>query len=175
MIIKRIDRFSRDIKKLERLYDASFPNEERIPFRYLVASLNKDRIMDAYYSDDELVGLTVMFMADDLAYLSYICIAEKMQGRGYGTQILNVIKDEYRNCRIVIDIEELDPESDNNEERLRRRNFYIRNGFMVTDVFYRYYFVDYEILSFNGLITVDEWKKVIRKHWGKYADYAEYR
>ena len=172
---KLVCKNSPDIRKIRRLYDMSFPNEERVPFFHLMNSAGRDRVMHAYYQDEELVGLTVMFLAYDIAYLSYICIEPELQDKGYGTMILDMLKDTYRDYRMAIDIEETESESDNLEDRLRRKAFYVRNGFESTGVFYTYNGVEYEILSWNGIISKEDWQKTIEKHWGKYAAFATYR
>ena len=120
--------------------------------------------MHAYYEDEKLVGLTVMFLAYDIAYLSYICIEPSLQDRGYGTRILDMLKETYRDYRMTIDIEETDSDSDNLEDRLRRKAFYVRNGFESTEVYYTYNGVEYEILSWNGIISKEDWQKTIEKH-----------
>ena len=171
----RISKKSKDIKEIRKLYDTSFPNEERIPFVHLVSSLSKDRIIDAYYEEGKLMGMTVIFLSDDLEYLSYICIERSFQGRGYGTRILNQIKQEYPDNRIVVDIEETEYSRENLGEKIRRKEFYMRNGFVPARVFYTYAGVEYELMCCNGMIIKDDWQKIMRKHWGKYADYATYR
>ena len=175
MRIIQIDGTCPDIKKIKRLYDRSFPDDERIPFRHLLNTLNSERIMHAYYDEDVLVGMTFVFLKDDMVYLSYICVSDEIRNKGYGTEILKAVQCEFSGYRVVIDIEELKPESDNYEERVRRRNFYLHNGFVSCDVFYHIYAVDYELLSWNGKVSQEEWHSIIRKHWGRFADTAIYR
>ena len=175
MEIIEINSKSADIRKIRKLYNTSFPDDERIPFSHLLRTVGSERIMHAYYDNSVLTGLTVVFLMDDIVYLSYICISEEMRNRGYGTEILQAVKNEYPGCRMVVDIEELKRESSNYEERLRRREFYLRNGFVSCSVFYHFYYVDYELLSCNGTVSQQEWAALVRKHWGRYAETAIYR
>ena len=167
-----IDRNAADLKQIRKLYNSSFPGDERIPFTHLMNTLGKDRIMQAYYEYEALVGLTVVFLTDDVAYLSYICVEPALQDQGYGTEILKSVMDEYHDCRIVIDIEESYRDDPDKEDRLRRRAFYIRNGFETTEMYYVFYGVEYELLSWNGTISWEDWQKTIHKHWGKFAVFA---
>lgn len=164
-----------DLHEIRRLYDASFPDDERIPFQRLLKSMDEKRIMDAYYEDDRLVGLSFLFLFNDLVYLSYICVEEDLRDRGYGTAILKHIQNAYAAYRIVLDIEEVSEKYDNYEERQKRRDFYIRNGFTSAKVYYHIYNVDYELLQYNGTVTKEDWHALILKHWGPFAKSAIYR
>ena len=119
--------------------------------------------------------MTYFFVHEDIAYMGYICVQEDLRNKGYGTKILKQCIDKYEGYRIAIDIEEADERFSNCEERKRRREFYIRNGFESTGIFYNFFFVDYEILSHGGMIAKEEWQAPVEKHWGKVAKTARYR
>lgn len=171
----QIYRNYKDLKEIERLYNNSFPKNERIDFERLLRMLDDDRRMYVYLEDEKIISMAYFFIFEDIAYLGYICVEEELRNKGYGTVILNKIKEEYQGYRIGIDIEEVKQNSTNIEERVRRRDFYIRNGFVSTDIFYNFFFVDYEILSCGGLIRKEEWQDLVRKHWGRVAMTAKYR
>ena len=171
----RVDRSYKELKEIERLYNSSFPKNERIDFERLIRMLGDDRHMYVYLEDEKIIGMAYFFIFEDIAYLGYICVEEELRNKGYGTVILNKIKEEYQGYRIGIDIEEVKQNSGNSEERVRRRDFYIRNGFATTDIFYSFFFVDYEILSYGGLIRKEEWQNLVKKHWGRIAMTAKYR
>lgn len=170
----QIDKNYKDIKEIRRLYNSSFPDDERIPFKRLINNLDTDRVMYAYY-DDQLIGMSFLFLYNDLAYLSYICVEEDLRDKGYGSKILNKVKDDFKDYRIVLDIEEVVKNSENYEERKRRKDFYLKNGFESANIFYHIYHVDYEILHYGKDVNRDDWHSIIKKHWGKFADTATYR
>ena len=124
----RVDRSYKELKEIERLYNSSFPKNERIDFERLIRMLGDDRHMYVYLEDEKIIGMAYFFIFEDIAYLGYICVEEELRNSGYGTAILNRIKEEYQGYRIGIDIEEVKQNSGNSEERVRRRDFYIRNG-----------------------------------------------
>lgn len=170
-----ITKQTKDIEEVFKLYNDSFPFDERIPWERLYHSLADDRIMQAYYEEDRLIGLTCVFLHENLVYLSYLAIIPALRNHGYGSKVLKHLQDEYPDHPFVIDIEEALPEADNYEERVRRRNFYIHNGYQSTGIFYHFYHVDYELLSHNGLVTKEMFHNLIRKHWGPIAESAIYR
>ena len=164
-----------ELPKIKRLYVSSFPDDERIPYHRLVSMLGSTRVMHAYYDDGQFIGMTYIFLFRDIAYLGYIAVEEELRGKGFGTSILNMLCDMYPAYRIAIDIEEPDAEADNAQERVKRRNFYTANRFEGTGIFYRFYHMDYEILSRNGIVTKDEWHALITEHWEPFAGSAKYK
>ena len=175
LIFKRVDRTVEDLETIRGLYDRSFPDNERIPFDWLLKSKDPLQEMCAAYEDKMFVGMYYLYFKDELIYLSYICVMEELRDLGYGSKILSKIKDRYLDRRIVIDIEEVREGDKDHEHELKRRAFYLKNGFFSTEIFYHIYGVDYELLSFGGKVNKDEWHSLIRHHWGRIADTAIYR
>ena len=165
----------KDYREFKRLYDASFPDNERIPFLRLYTQMDETRVFYAYYEKEKLIGLSFFYLLDDLAYLSYLAVEEKLRGQGYGSKILQRIKEDYRDCRIVLDIEEVKEDAGNYEERRKRKDFYLHNGFVSAGIFYHIYHVDYEILVANGTACKEDWHRIISRYWGKFADNAVYK
>ena len=163
-----------DLNLIEELYDISFPEDERIPFHILKRTLSDERLMYAIY-EDTLIGMFFLFIDEDLVYLSYLCVDERRRGKGYGSAILKHITKMYEDKRIVLDIEEVKTDSENYNERKKRKDFYLHNGYQSTGIFYHIYDVDYELLSRGGTVTKEQWHHLIRKHWGPRADTAIYR
>lgn len=162
-------------KEVKRLYNASFPDDERIPWHILTAGLNDSRRMYIYYDQDQLIGLSYVFIWQDIAYLGYLAVEENLRDRGYGSRILKTLRKELEGYRIVIDIEIVVREADNYEERKKRRDFYLRNGFVTTSAGYYFYHVDYELLSCGGPVSAEEYRSLIIAHWGPRAKKAIFK
>lgn len=163
------------LKEIKRLYNASFPDNERIPWFRLFSQLDESRVMQAWSDDDVLIGLTYVFLHKDIAYLGYLAVEENMRGRGYGSMILKQLQNERKDYRMVIDIEVVTEDAENYEERKMRRDFYLRNDFAPTGVGYYFFHVDYELLSYNGAVSADDYRDLIRKHWGPFAAHAVFK
>ncbi len=158
----------KDVEEVRKFYDYSFPDDERMPYDRLLSMVDTNHRMYVWYDEDKLIGMTFSFVYDHLAYLSYICIRREEQDHGYGSKILQVLEDVHP--RIVADIERIKTEQD--EEQIRRKQFYMRNHFHETGVFYYIYNVDYELLSTGKSVTGKEWNDLIHAFWGKFADTA---
>ncbi len=165
----------RDYREIQRLYNASFPDDERIPFSRLLKEKNENRQMTAWYEDERLIGMSYVFIHQTAAYLGYLTVEESLRSRGYGSQILAGLLDIYKTRKIIIDIETVDPDASNYEERRKRRDFYLRNGFVRTGCGYYFYNVNYELLSAHGIVQAEEFRELILQHWGPIAEQAIFK
>ena len=161
--------------KIRKMYKASFPDNERIPWRILARNLDDSRIMTIYCAGEEPAGMSYVSIHRNIVYLGYLAVEEKLRSKGYGTEMLHVILQAYPESRIVIDIETVTKDSANYEERKKRKDFYLRCGFKETGTAYSFYNVEYELLSYNGIVTADEFRDLILEHWGKFAKLAVFR
>ena len=175
MKFRRVERGCAELNKIRELYERSFPEDERIPFVRLLSFLDDERIMEAVCLNKELIGMTYIFLDADLVYLAYLCVKEDRQDQGLGTRILKHLYELYPGKRFIIDIEETRKEDENYEEERTRRSFYLRNGFESTGIFYNFFNVDYELLSYGGSLSQKEWQGLLVKHWGVRAKRAVYR
>ena len=115
------------LPELEKLYLESFSAEERTPFDKLMTGKFKNFSMLAVYKQDTLIALIHVNNSDDFLYINYFAVKKKLQDR-YGSQILTKLKQEY-DKPIVLDVEEIDEKTTDNETKRRRKNFYLKNGF----------------------------------------------
>lgn len=166
---------TRNLKEIKRLYNTSFPDNERIPWFVLFRQLDEAKVMKAWYDDTLLIGLTYVFLHKNIAYLGYLAVEENLRDRGYGSLILKLLQEELKDYKIVIDIEVVTPEADNYEERRKRKDFYLRSNFVSTGTGYYFYHVDYELLSYGGIVTADEYRDLIIAHWGHRAEKAVFK
>ena len=157
----------------QKLYEQSFPASEQIPWPVL-SSKRSDRLpMIVFYDGSRFVGFTFTFLYRDMAYLEYLTVDETLRGKGYGSRILRMLREILAERRIIADIERLDEDADNIAERKRRRDFYLRQGFVPSGVFYHIYGVDYELLLSHGSLAPEEFGSLLLADWGPYAKDAD--
>ena len=158
-------------RQVHHLYDASFPDNERIPYR-IVTVPRPDRVFMVCFEEETMIGLYVMFFHEKTAYLSCLAVSETLRNKGYGSKILQMIDQMYPDQLIVIDIEQLDETAANSEERKKRRQFCLRSGFEPSGIFDYFFHVHYKLLCLHGLITREQYHALIRQHWGPIAETA---
>lgn len=119
----------RDYPLVKELYARAFPKEERAPWFLLHrrAKQGRGELLIAR-ENGQFLGFAYMVCYGNLAYLFYFAIAEDCRGSGWGSQILQQLIAHYPDKTLVLAREPLDDNAENAAQRVRRRNFYLRNG-----------------------------------------------
>ena len=151
----KVTKESEKFPEIERLYRAAFPREERVPMDTL---LEADGPYDfiACYDGAVLCGFYSALTFGDITHILFLAVEEKLRDHGYGSQILAEIGKAYAENRVILDVEMVDPEADNNEQREQRIAFYMRNGYHHSGISYGWRGVMYEILILDGTISEEE-------------------
>lgn len=151
----KVTKESEKFPEIERLYRAAFPREERVPMDTL---LEADGPYDfiACYDGAVLCGFYSALTFGDITHILFLAVEEKLRDHGYGSQILAEIGKAYAGNRVILDVEMVDPEADNNEQREQRIAFYLRNGYHHSGISYGWSGVMYEILILDGTISEEE-------------------
>ena len=163
MDIERVTRRMRDYDKVIELIDSSFPKEEQLPM-FLLRIMSKRRCVDflAYYDEGVFCGISYSIISRGHVFVLYVAVSDGLQSKGYGSFILDHLKELYNGAPLTLNVEPLDPESDNNHQRIRRMAFYTRNGFRDTG----HTLVDgdivYTILSTAEEFVPSEYGRVLR-------------
>ena len=124
---------TKDYKKINELYLKAFPVEERVPFWLLKwKSKTVNTHFYSIYDDETWVGFIYFIVFNDFLFILFFAIDENYRSKGYGSEIINKIKDMYVGCNIVLNTEVVDENAPNNADRIRRRRFYDKLGFTET-------------------------------------------
>lgn len=157
-----------DMKKIKKLYLSAFPPEERAPFIFIKRrSKKKSALMLAAKDGGEFVGFVYIVTYRDMAYLFYFAINEDKRGMGYGSAILQRLIDMYKGKRLFLAREQLDDKADNYAQRLKRRQFYLNNGFSDMPGHIKEANVVYDIMGIGGEISSSDYDDLITPWAGK--------
>ena len=151
----QVTKESEKFPEIVRLYRAAFPREERVALDLL---LETDGPYDfiACYDEEMLCGFYSTLTLGDITHVLFLAVEETLRGHGYGSQILDEIRRAYPNKRVILDVEMPDSEAENQEQRTKRIEFYVRNGYHHSGISYGWRGVEYEILILNGEISEEE-------------------
>lgn len=144
-----------DLDKFKQLYRTAFPKAERVSLKYLLEKNESGRLA-ACYDGDVFCGFYAALTLGNITYISFLAVEDELRDRGYGSQMLEVIRSHYSTQRIILDIEAEDPSAANNDQRIRRKAFYKRNGYTESGIKCVWRGVAYEILIRNGSMTEEE-------------------
>lgn len=162
--------------EFDRLYYEAFPKAEQLPLFYLKRKA-KQPCEDCIgvYDDNRFVGLLCLIYHKDTVLVFYFAVSGDVRGHGYGSHILTALKEECAGKRIVLYVEPLDEGSDNNDQRIRRKAFYARNGFSECGYQITENGVTYDVLSFGGQVTRDELRALLHHYSGRLLSPLLYR
>jgi len=141
------------------LYLTAFPLSERKPLRQIRAMQKKGKTDVWYFEQDgRFAGFTATINGDGLVLLDYIAVSKPLRGQGLGTKILAFLRRQYAGNGIFLEIERVPGPEKGQEERMRRKQFYLSNGMDELPVAIRFYGVEMELMG-----------------WDCRMDYARYR
>ncbi len=117
-------------KDWERIYTEAFPEYEQRPMAELVTLVEQqDAIkMQVIVDDQTIVG--VVYLCEiglSKAFLLYFAIDATIQSKGYGSRALATLKERYKDG-VILEAEQVGTQAENEEQRTRRYDFYMRNG-----------------------------------------------
>ena len=113
-----------DLDKVEALNNEAFPEEERIPLsEFLRYEEQEDANFFAFYHEKEFVGFAFAISNAQAFYVSFFAIMPHLRSHGYGGEIIEKLVNFYQRT-MILEIERLDEQCDNLEQRQARWDFY---------------------------------------------------
>lgn len=118
--------------KIDELNFKVFPSSESASDLHYLASQYKGATVDfiAIEDDGVFVGYTYMINFFQGSFIYYFAIELEYQSKGYGTALLKHLREIQGTRPIVLTIFAPQPNNDDYEERIRRKWFYVKNGFV---------------------------------------------
>lgn len=141
---------SKYVNKIEELYLNSFPENERFPF-WILQECSKENNSDLYaiFDNDMMIGMCYVVNCKNAYYLMYLAVEPSLRNKNYGSIILRELKEKYKVLFLSIDVP-----VDNIS--VRRKNFYLRNGFYDTNKFYEDTGINYEVLCTSNEYEIND-------------------
>ena len=133
MQLKLLPQNSEDKLIADAINEEAFPECERNSLDDMYASDTAERIeILGIYDDNTIVGFFIVRKYESIRYLAYFAVSKDKRSAGIGSHALRLLMERYPDAQIVTEFETPDDSCDNNALRLRRRDFYLRNGFYET-------------------------------------------
>ena len=140
MIFKELTPNHPDIPAVKKLFEESFPENERtVSMDVILANLKLMPIkrLGIYPEEtpDTFAGFFLTAEGKTSVYLTYLAICPEQRSGGIGGKAMSAIREYYKGKTLLFSYESPFEESDNAEQRERRRKFHLRNGFYETGWF----------------------------------------
>lgn len=129
----KIESDNTDRKYLEQINEEAFPVSERMSFDEIfdfASKTNTDVL--GIYDRGKPVGFAVLLKNAECGYVYYIAIDYRMRSKGYGGAAIQKMMKVYSGLQLILDFEIIDEKAENYGQRVRRKNFYLQNGFHET-------------------------------------------
>jgi ribosomal protein S18 acetylase RimI-like enzyme len=138
-----------------KLYESSFPTPEIRKEEDHIRALDDKRFhpMSAW-EGSELIGIIFYWEWDNYRYLEHLAVNPEKRGEGYGSQLLRYLRDS--DHTIILEIDPL-----NNEQSVRRLQFYERAGYTLTP--YRFVHLPYRLSENEIELLILSYPKMITK------------
>lgn len=152
-------------KQIKKIYLSSFLKEDRMPFGLMriMAKMNNTDFV-SFYDNDILCGFAYMAIVENLVFVMFFAVDENLRSKGYGSRILEKIQSLYPDNKIIVSIERCDEAAEDIEERIRRKNFYLKNEYIETGYLIELSKKKQEILIKNGIFDEDEFTLFFKKY-----------
>lgn len=156
--------------QIYRLYRTAFPASERKPFSMIYQMSRKGKT-DVWYCTDhgKFVGIAITINGDNAILLDYFAMDKKLRGKGYGSAILAAVIKQYAPKTVFGEIETVFEDCDDLDMRIRRKQFYLRNGLKEMGVMVYLFGVKMELLTSDRSMTFTEYRDFYRNNYNQWA------
>ena len=142
---------SKKKQEIEEIYVSSFLKEDRMPFRLMILMSYLWNTEFLAFYDDVLCGFVYMATIRKQSFIMFIAVKGHLHSKGYGSQILEMVQSMHPCNKIIVSIEPCDESLEDFEQRVKRKNFYLKNGYIETGYFMKLGAKKQEILIKNGM------------------------
>ncbi|EPI00543.1 acetyltransferase, GNAT family [Enterococcus faecalis 13-SD-W-01] len=162
----RVKIVTQDLPEYERViktYQTAFPKNEKLPVWFLMAMARKKEVdFYAFFDQEEFCGFAYLIHQNKTTFVYYLAIEESKQSKGYGKKILDWICKEFPENTVMLNIEQVAERFENYPQRVRRQEFYFRNGFKAADYIFNEDGDTYDILYKGNYFSKEDYLKVMK-------------
>lgn len=161
---EKITKESQYWNKIDSLAIEAFPPKEYLaPDKLVEMSMADNFDFWALTDGDASVGFMVVQTHKNLAYLFFLAIDPSCRAKGYGSQAIETLRALYPDKKQVVDFEMIAEAAPNNIQRIKRRQFYLKNGYKETGLFLSYLGVDFEVFCMSDDFNAQEFKDMMKE------------
>ncbi len=161
---EKITKESRFWQQINFLAKEAFPPEEYLAPDKLVEMSRADNFDFLALTDDNtFIGFMVVQTHKELAYLFFLAIDPSCRSKGYGSRAIETLRQLYPDKKQIVDFEMQDKAAPNNGQRIKRRQFYLENGYRETGLFLSYLGVDYEVFCMGNDFEPQEFRDMMKE------------
>lgn len=150
------------------LYRSAFPESEQKPFELIVKKQEEGLVdMLSLEEDGKFVGLAIMARYGDRVLFDYFAVTKEARNGGRGTEALREILKYYGDMRLVGEVDSTkETGAGDLDMRIRRKNFYLRNGLTELPYMVNLWGNEMEMLSNGKYCSYEEYLDIYTSVFG---------
>ena len=117
----------------------------------------------------EFLGEVISILYRDILLLDYFAVVPEYRGKGIGRQALEAVFSHAGKRRVLLEIETTKNTSENKEERVRRKNFYLKSGMNAMGCSVNLFGVEMELMTYRCEVSFAEYHALFRDLFGEAA------
>ena len=154
----RADKFAK------ALYKEAFPLRERKPYFLL----NRKTVSaDCITDNGNKCGIMIYIESEEVVFIDFFAISASVRGGGKGGKALEEFCRAHSGKPVVLEIENPYIASDNAEQRVKRKNFYLRHGFSEAGINIKMKGLNAILMTYGGEVSYDRYLRALEKGYGK--------
>ena len=141
IVFKQVSKEDSELNsRIEALNKKVFPSTENTADLHFLAGYYKGASVDFIAMEDDgvFVGYAYMINFFQGSFIYYLAIEPECQSKGYGSALLKHLRELQGSRPIALTAFALDPDNDDYEDCVRRKWFYVRNGYVDQLVYLRF-------------------------------------
>jgi len=145
---------------IRKLYRNAFPREERKPFA-AIRRMYQEGKADIWYiqADGRFAGLATTVNGGEMVLLDYFAVKQRRQGKGIGTAAMECLLQLYPGKGVFLEIENTETPGLDQDQRRKRKEFYLSCGFRELGVRARVFGVAMELLVVGCEMDYEAYRK----------------
>ncbi len=152
------------------LYQKAFPASEKKPFSMILKMHRKGKTdIWRFERNGKFAGIIITINGPETILLDYLAVDESQRGTGIGSEILQLMRKQYGDKGVFLEIESVYEEADNLADRIRRKHFYEKCGMESMGVFVWLFGVKMELMSFGCKLTYEQYHDFYRDNYNQWA------
>jgi GNAT superfamily N-acetyltransferase len=160
---------SAQLANIERLYLEAFPAVERKPFPLMVQKSQEGiiELLAIEEEDGSFLGLAITVLHGNDVLLDYFAVCPHLRGKNIGSKALKALQGRYAGKRFVLEIEDPAEAAPNQQERIRRESFYLKNGMSAMPYLVSLFGVQMKVLAHGASISFEEYHIIYKASFGR--------
>ena len=152
------------------LYQTAFPKNERKPFSRITSMVKVGRAdLWTIRRDGKFAGFAATVNGPDIVLLDYFAVKRSLRGLGVGREALKALMEHYRDRGIFVEIESTLAEAENQQERQKRKEFYVNCGMEPMGTEADLFGVRMELLGVRCHLDFESYRSFYRDHYSPWA------